>query len=56
MDRASQYQETFGPFWTEIQQELPYKIVEGLNVGEDCGIGDSFRRGAEVRDLNTRVS
>ena len=56
MDQDSQYQERFVDFLTEIQQECPYIILEDVNVGEDYGIGRSFRRGAEVRGLNTRVS
>ena len=39
----------------EIQQELPDIILEDLNVGESYSIGRSFRSGAEVRSLNTRV-
>ena len=34
---------------------MTYIILEDVNVGEDYGIGRSFRRGAEVRTLNTRV-
>ena len=35
--------------------ESPDIILEDVNVGEEYGIGRLFRRGAEVRDLNTRV-
>ena len=55
MVQASQYQETFVHFLTEIQQELPDIISKGVNIGEDYGIGRSFIRGAEIGSLNTSV-
>ena len=55
MDQASQYQETFVHFLTEIKQKRQDILFENFNVGEDYIIGRSFRRGAYVRYLNTRV-
>ena len=40
---------------TEIQQECPDIILEDVNIGEGNVTGRSFRRGTEVKDLNTRV-
>ena len=55
LSHASQYQDMFVCFLTEIQQERPDIISEDVNVGEDYVIGRSFRRGAYVRFLKTRV-
>ena len=54
-DQASQYEDSSIHFLTGIQQERPYIISEDVNDGGDYGILREFRRGAEVRDLNTRV-
>ena len=44
--QASQYQDKLVHFLTKIQQECPDIIPKDVNVGEDYGIGRSFRRGA----------
>ena len=43
---TSQYQEKFAHLFTVIQQELPDIILEDVNIGEEYGIGSSFRKGA----------
>ena len=40
---------------TEIQLERPGITSEGIRVREYYGTGRSFRRGTEVRELNTRL-
>ena len=41
---------------TEIQEELPDKITEDVNVAEDYCTRRSFRKGTEVGVLNIRVA
>ena len=55
MDQAFQYQEKLVHFLMVIKQECPDIIMEDVNVGDEYGIGRSFKRGKEARDLNTRV-
>ena len=43
---TSQYQEKSVHLFTVIQQEHPDIILEDMNIGEEYGIGSSFRRGA----------
>ena len=45
-DQASQYQETFVHFMTEIKQECPDIILKDVNAGEYYGIGRPFIKGA----------
>ena len=40
---------------TEIQQERSDILPEDVNVGDNYGMGRSFRRSTEVRSLKTRV-
>ena len=44
--QASQYQETFVHFMTEIKQECPDIILKDVNAGEYYGIGRPFIKGA----------
>ena len=59
MARDSEYQEAFAHFLTDIQQkiqqECPDITLDDVNIGGEYGIGRSFRRGADVISLDTRV-